>query len=266
MVSGVARGGESDINDLARSLVEKHKDAVVLVEVVVKVKASQGGQSREREHKMEANGTVISPDGLTVVSNSTIDPSAMYERFQVKADASVTGAKIILADGTEHEAKVILTDKDLDMAFVRPKAKVSLPCIEMAKTGPLKLLDGLIAITRLDRKSNREPGAAVSQVLSVISKPRLSYMATGHVFQGCPVFNAQGLVLGLALSRSGAPGLLVLPCEDVLEAAAQVPAPGSEKEPETGAAGALPDQLPVATDGKAVGVPEKKGAPDADGE
>ena len=219
-----AWAGDTDLADTARGLVEKHKDAVVLVEVVVKVKFSQNGQSQEREHKMEGNGTVISPDGLTVLSGRSLDPAPLYARLGIKADASNSGVKIILADGTEHEATVVLTDKTLDLAFVRPKAKVTLPCVDLAKTEPLKLMDNLVSITRLNRQSNREPGVAVTRVLSVVNKPRLRYLCSGEMFQGCPVFTLSGQVLGLALVNSDTNSLAVLPSEDILDAVKQVPA------------------------------------------
>ena len=220
---GAASAGEADLKDTARKLVEKHKDAVVLVEVVVKMKISAGGQSQEREQKLEANGTVITPEGLTVLSNANIDPTAQLARMGMKADISTADVKIVAADGTETEAEIALTDKDLDLAFIKPKGQVKLPCVELKKAADPALLDSLVAVTRLGRKANREPGAALSEVLSIIRKPRVRYVASGQLFQGCPVFNAAGELLGLALMQTdGAAGITVLPCDDILEASKQV--------------------------------------------
>ena len=231
LAGGAAGGGES-VKETARKLVDEHKDAVVLVEVVVKMKLSVGGQSQEQERKFEANGTVITPEGLTVVSNASIDPTAALERMRMKADISTSDVKIVTADGTEHEAEIALTDKDLDLAFIRPKAAAKLPCVELKKGPEPALLDTLVSITRLGRKANREPGVALSEVLAVIRKPRTRYVASGQIFQGCPVFNLAGEPLGLALMHTdGAAGVTVLPCDDILEAAKQV----GQKKPDGGA-------------------------------
>jgi S1-C subfamily serine protease len=228
---GASAGEEAPAEkQAAKKIVERHKDAVVLVEAVVKMKISAGGRTQDREQKMEANGTVITPEGLTVVSNGSIDPSAQLARLGAKADISTSDVKIITADGTEHEAELVLTDKDLDLAFFRPKGQLKLPHLELKKAGEPALLDTLVSITRLGRKANREPGVALSEVLSVIKKPRTRYVTSGQVFQGCPVFNVSGEVLGLALVQTdGAVNISVLPCEDILEAARQV---GQKKEAE----------------------------------
>jgi Trypsin-like peptidase domain len=221
-VSGLSSAAE-DISAVARDILKKNQDSIVLVEVVVKVKYSRGaGKSQEREHRLEVNGTVIRKDGLTLLSNASIDPTANYKRYGLKADATNNSVKIILADGTEHEASVVLTDKDLDMAFVLPKEKVELVPVVLKKSVEPKLLDNMVSITRLDRKSNREPGVGLSRVMSIVRKPRVRFLASGSMFMSSPVFNPEGQVLGVALRRDGGGMVAVLPCEDILEVAGQI--------------------------------------------
>jgi S1-C subfamily serine protease len=224
---------EKKTKKIAQELVEKHKDAIVLVEVVMKITATYNGrQYPDQERKLEINGTVISADGLTVVSSAQADPP-VRKRPGLRVDISTTSVKIILADGTEHDAKIVQTDKDLDMAFVRPKKKITLPFVQLKKAGEPKLLDDLISITRLGRKARRTPGVVASRVLSVIKKPRLRYVASGAIFQGCPVFNSAGEVLGLSLRRtSGGAALAVLTSEDILEIAKDVPAVKAKEKTE----------------------------------
>ncbi len=228
--------GEADAVKTAKGLVAKHKDAIVMVEVVIKIKAFyKGRQVADREQKLEINGTVIKSNGLTVVSNAGADPTSQIpKRPGLKIDTSVTGVKIILADGTEHAAKKVLTDKDLDLAFIRPDdPKLQLPCLELKKAPAPELLDSLVSLTRLGRKASREPGVAITRVLSIIKKPRVRYVASGSIFAGCPVFSSDGKLLGLALRRAGTATLAVLPCADILEIVAQVPAPGKAVETKT---------------------------------
>ena len=52
-----------------RSLLEKHAECVTWVSVTVRVEVSTGGRSMPaQEQKLEALGTVISKDGLTVLA------------------------------------------------------------------------------------------------------------------------------------------------------------------------------------------------------
>ncbi|MHC4914263.1 MAG: serine protease family protein [Planctomycetota bacterium] len=241
-----ARGAEDALKKTARGLLEKHKNAVVLVEVVLKMKISRGTQSRDIERKMEVNGTVIRADGLTVIANSSIDPAAAYRRMGLKVDTSTAGVKIITADDTEHEARVALTDKDLDLAFVLPEAKVELPHVALGKAAAPGLLDSMIALTRMGRKANRQPGVGLSTVQSVVQKPRVRYIPAGMAYLACPVFNSSGEVLGLALRWPEANTVTVLPCEDILEVAAQVKA--GEKKPDDGDAAKkapVPEEKPL---------------------
>jgi hypothetical protein len=158
-----------------------------------------------------------------------------------KQETQVTDVKIVLADGKEYPAKVVLRDKDLDLAFVRPdEAGLALPCIKLAKAPAPKLLDPVIGITRLDRSASREPAVMIGQVMSVITKPRTRYVTMTLVDAGCPIFDAGGRLLGLSLVRQTPGGNggdfsligfmpAVLPCEDILEVAGQVPA--ADKSP-----------------------------------
>ncbi len=228
-----ALAAEDALKKTARDLLEKHKNAVVLVEVVLKMKISRGTQSRDLERKLEVNGTVIRADGLTVISNTSIDPAAGYRRMGLQVDTSTAGVKIITSDDTEHEARVALTDKDLDLAFILPEKKLELPHVTLGKAAAPGLLDSMIALTRMGRKANRQPGVGLSTVQSVIQKPRVRYIPAGMAYLSCPVFNSSGEVLGLALHWPDANNAVtVLPCEDILEVAGQVKA--GEKKPDGG--------------------------------
>ena len=103
----------------------KNQDALVTVKLVVNYNISFGGQEQQKESKTEAMGTVIDPSGLTVISLTTIDPSALMKaqmrggQRDMKIDSEVKDAKIVLADNTEIPAQVVLRDKDLDVAYLR---------------------------------------------------------------------------------------------------------------------------------------------------
>lgn len=247
VLAGVS-AGRADEGAVAtgRAVAEKHRDAIVEVALVLKIKAVMSGrEGNAQEHKIETHGVVIDPSGLTVISNVATDPMAMFggeeaEESGFKMDAMVTDVKIVLADGKEYPSKLVLRDKDLDLAFVRPdEAGLKLPALDLKEGPEPKLLDEMVSLSRMDRSANREPVVTLGRIVSVIRKPRVRYVLGDYVDPGSPVFDASGQILGLALMRPGGSGMsrrmsmssmmpAVLPCADILDVVKQVPPPGKE--------------------------------------
>ena len=62
---------------LWRNLLKENANCVTWVSVTVKLEISAGGRSLPpQEQKLEALGTVIAKDGLTVLSLNKVDPTA----------------------------------------------------------------------------------------------------------------------------------------------------------------------------------------------
>ena len=176
-LASTARGADAALKARARRLLEKHRDAVVTVKLVLSTRMiMMGREMNKRESKNEVTGTVIDPSGLTVTSNFAIDPmSAAMEASaamaggegQFKTETDVVDAKIVLADGTELPARVVLKDKDLDLAFVKPKEERAgrFASLEFRKAADEpQVLDDLILIGRL--------GRAVKRVNSLTRTPK----------------------------------------------------------------------------------------------
>ena len=77
-----------------------------------------------QEQKLEALGTIIAEDGLTVLSLSRVDPTAtLLSRMRAgggTVNVNYTEVLILMQDGTEVPARLVLKDSDLDLAFVLP--------------------------------------------------------------------------------------------------------------------------------------------------
>ena len=226
-----------------RDVFKKNHGSVITLEVVIKSK--MGFRSGEgRESKQEISGTVIDPSGLTAVALSSIDPTSL---FQSKMETEVNDVKLLLPDGSETPAEIVLRDRDLDLAFLRPKTKPATPltALDLTKSAKVDVLDEVISINRLGKVAGRVHCASVERIAAVVQKPRLFYVpgtdktATGL---GCPAFTFDGKVVGLFVMRSlkGGEGVssfsfqssmaaILLPADDVRKIAAQVPAPSEEK-------------------------------------
>lgn len=249
----------------AKELMEKNKDAIVTIKLVTTTRyVYMGRESHKQENKMEVTGTVLDASGLTVLSYYSTDPySAMgdfsYEsggdKVEFKPETSVNELKIVLADGTEIPADFVLKDPDLDLAFVKPKEKLTQapPFIALAKpAAEPEVLDSIISIGRMGREVNRANCVKLGSIDAMVKKPRTFYVCDSGLL-GCPVFNAKGETLGLSVMRkspvkssgfSANMSQVVLPTEDVLEAAKQAAAakPLSEKKDEKKEGEATKDQ------------------------
>lgn len=239
-----------DTATLGRQIRAKNQDALVTVKLVVKHNVTFGGQDRQNESKTEAIGVVIDPTGLTLISLSTIDPSALMKaqmrgaQQEMKVDSEVKDAKIVLADNTEIPAQVVLRDKDLDVAYLRPTDKPAKPltAIDLSKAAKPQLLDEVICLNRLGKIANRVVSVSLERVDALVERPRPFYVlgAGGTSGIGSPVFALNGAPLGIILIRnvpadgdaniatmfSGAAGGLgfmpiIVPAADLLEDAKQ---------------------------------------------
>jgi len=174
------------------------------------------------------------------------------EDTKFKLETELTDVKILLEDGTELPAEVVLRDKDLDLAFVRPKTKPPSPMasVNLGKSGSAQVLDQVITLNRLGQAAGRAYAVSVERINAVVQKPRLFYIPDSTMTSttiGSPAFMPDGKILGVFVMRSvsasgGGMSLfnlrpegltaIILPASDVLKAAQQAPeAKGGEKNP-----------------------------------
>ena len=206
-----------DIAEKGRAILTKNQHAVVTVELVLKNKISipgAGGQSSES--RSDVTGTVIDPSGLTVLSLSATDPGQLIqnimsgmseEDMKFKMETELSDLKILLDDGTEIPAEVVLRDKDLDLAFIRPKSKLATPssAVDLSQSGKAEVLDQVIALNRLGNPAGRAYSASVERISAIVQRPRLFYVpdsAMTNTKLGSPAFTLEGKPLGIFVMRS----------------------------------------------------------------
>ncbi len=253
---GIAQADE--LADQGRALLETHRDAVVTISMVLKQQFSSGGMSQDDESKTDVTGTVIDASGLTVVALSETDPSALIESMMggrmpdMNISSEVAEAKILMRDGSEVSMRIVLRDKDLDLAFLRPLETPEEPMTFVSLDGAVEagLLDQLFVINRLGRVAARAHAVSIERVEAVVERPRRFYVPGKDPTNsglGCPAFSTDGKVVGFmvlrAVSGGGGGGMMdaqdnitpiILPAGDVAEIAAQ--APTVDQVPEEAAA------------------------------
>jgi S1-C subfamily serine protease len=215
-----------------RSLVKRYADAIVTIELVVVVKTGGERGSQSREVKREANGTVISANGLTVTSLALIDPRA-GSAARGGGDAPETEfkeVKLLLTDNTEVPASVVLKDGDLDLAFVAPDpdaaGKREFSYVKLDEPAEAGVLDTYFDVTRVSKALQRTPVVQLSTLVGIVEKPRRLFLASEQSIGG-PLFDAQGRLLGISLVYSAGGrqvGAVILPAADVADIAKQAAA------------------------------------------
>jgi len=242
------------ITTKGQEIIEKNSNAVITLQLVIKQKVSFGGSpSQDNESKVDATGTVINADGLTLVSLSQIDPTVMLESMmagnpqlaQLNMETEIQDAKLVLEDGTEIEAEIVLRDKDLDMAFARPKSKPEEPFdfINLESSADAVYLEEIISLNRLGKVAKRVHAASVERISAIVEKPRKFYVPGNAQTQtglGSPAFSLDGNLIGVFLLKTAqgsgnslgsmmgggmANNLMsiILPTIDIADAASQVP-------------------------------------------
>lgn len=246
-----------DIAEAGRALVAEKSEAVVTIRMVIKETFSFGsGGSDSYESILETTGSVIREDGLLVASLSATDPSKLYEDmfadwedddFKMDIHSEIDEITIILADGEEIPAKIVLRDSDLDLVFIRPEKKADRPFahFDLSKSPSSAQFDQVAVLYRLGKVANRAITAGFPRVLAVMEKPRRLYvLSTWSEMMtwtglGRPVFTLDGHFVGVTVLRiiktvgSGSTSMLmdgenaaaevVVPAADILESAQQAP-------------------------------------------
>ena len=220
-----------------RNLLKDHANCVTWVSATVRVEVSAGGRSMPpQEQKLEALGTIIAEDGLTVLSLSRVDPTAtLLSRIRTpggSVNVNYTEVLLLMQDGTEVPAKLLLKDTDLDLAFVLPikekgekqKKRTFSHVPRSSKTKAPLPLDEVVSLGKLGRNLYRQSTLRKGWVNAVIEKPR-KYFVIENTAPGTPVFDKEANWLGIVvykMDRGRPSSIVTLPADDIDEIAEQV--------------------------------------------
>jgi S1-C subfamily serine protease len=250
--------GAQEVAAAAKKIFSEQQDAVVWLSAVAKISYNAEGAKDspvnipDRESKVESLGTIIDPNGMVVTALSNVDPARDISgreyrtsggTVKIEATANLKEVKIIMPDGTEIPAELVMRDVDLDLAFIKPKpgskeAKgVTFKALDLKNSTPAEVTDDAITLSRADEVLNRAASVTRGQIISVTKKPREFLRATG-ASMGCPTFATDGKIIGITVNRSvrgRSSHAVLIPATDVLEIADQArqAKPAPEKDPKS---------------------------------
>jgi hypothetical protein len=227
------------LEDNARKVYAEYGGSVVSISAVLRIDAP-GAPRGPQERAINVSGTVVGPNGLTVVSATTLSPlSGMTEALEmsgVRPTTSVSQIKIRLANGTEVSARQVLTDEELDLTFLAPESDAGRPAtmprpVIFARGVEAKLFETLIALAGTGELFDWRPVVGPAQVNGIVDAPRRMYLISRSFSNapGTPVFLADGRPLGLTVVRREAASaragrgpqiqqaIVLLPADDLAE-------------------------------------------------
>jgi hypothetical protein len=162
----------------------------------------------------------------------------------VQIQSTIAHVELIGEDGKSVPAAVVLRDKDLDLAFIRPLEKRAepWPFVELKRDAAIEAFDEVIIPYRLGRVAGRLCTATIVRALGTLQKPRKLYVLGDWVAQemGGAAFNLAGEAAGIVVLRrikdartppampmanEADPNVsaVVVPAAAVLDSAAQAP-------------------------------------------
>jgi hypothetical protein len=241
--------------DAGKKIVKKWQDVVVTVKIVNQLRmVVEGREANKAENKAEAIATIIDPSGLAVLPLSVTDPTRIPNLFseaqgrgedspRSNYESTVSDLKMVLPDGKEVPAQVILRDKDLDLTFIRPTVKPEKPllALDLSQNAAPEVLDPVFLMTRLGKVAGYASSISLLRIQSVMKKPRSFFIPDFTADEsglGAPVFTLDGKIIGIMFLRifltpgggagnilGGASGMgiipVILPAADVAEVAKQ---------------------------------------------
>jgi len=229
----------------ALELFNQKKDCVQNLSLVIKVSITpEGGnapaQAQEQEQKKEVLATCIDPKGIFVTSLMEVDPASglngqvinhpMAGKLTLRASSEISDCKILLADGSEIEAEVVLKDEDADLAFIKVKKapEKDFVAIDINNSVEPQILDELVVLSRLGKEMNRENSILRTEVIGISKKPRLRIKAPNGTV-GTPLLTPEGKFVGInvitkpeELKEGSMPESIILPAKDILKAYKQL--------------------------------------------
>ena len=233
----------------ARKVFETNNSKIYGMRGLVKLEASmQAKQVLDREIPSFGIGTVISENMLvtsyrTIRPNPTIPGLSRSQKRALTLNTEVKEIKLVDGSGEEFDAKLVLHDEDLDLAFVAldPNSdnadSWSCEPVNISQDIELSHLDNVVFLSRGNESMRFQPSVRVGQVSTIIKRPRKLY-STSTLVTGGAAFNLEGQYVGMGIRKktgSGGEISAVLPAKYIRKLLPQAIEKANSVEPEESA-------------------------------
>lgn len=277
----LATPARADIKEAARKLHDESQASLVGIKGLLKIDVTMNGQpAGNQESPIWGNGLVVG-DGLVVTAYQTLVPDVAAQAkgggvpAGVEIKTNLAEVKFVDPSGEEYDAKLILHDEDLDLAFLAldPGAENAdaweVAAIAITGDPEVQLLDDVISLSRQSATLRFASVLKIGTITSVVKRPRLLYAVDG-ISPGAPAFAGDGSFLGMVTLRSSAdnkqqPVPVILPAKYLRKLVPQALEKQEELKSGGGGDGAADDAEDAdAPKGPAGGASDEGGAEDSD--
>ena len=181
----------------AKAIMDARVKSIVTVNVVLKMEM----MGKSHEHRLDARGVVVSPQGLIMTRKGIFSPSLSSARNGEKPKFTPLDIKVVFNnEEKEYQAFLVGKDSKLRLAFIQIQEELpdelELAPIDFAgKTKPV-IGEQVVTVLRLDKNFDYAPMFTATRILGHTKKPRKAFLVGGQFPPGLPVFNLSGEVLG----------------------------------------------------------------------
>jgi len=178
---------------------------LVTVKFVLKMKMGNFG---DQETETEVTGTMISPEGLVLCSNTSLGGfMGIISRFAGQDfSAQPTDLKVLVGDDNQGvEAEFIARDTELDLAWIRiKKPDKKYTCLDLTKAARPAIGDPILCVHRMDKYFDRTAVVSEGRIGGITKKPRELFVPTAGsaADMGVPVYTPAGELIGLTIIQT----------------------------------------------------------------
>ncbi len=193
--AALARADESETY---KALIDSKSKSVVTVRIVTKTEVSYGGRSQTNESRGEAQGVIVSKDGLILMSYS---PFRSEDNGEISIKSTPTEIKVVFeSEEKEFESELVATDKKINLAFLKVKNLEGhdVTPVDFASAAEVDVGTKLAQVTRLGKGFDYAPEIATGMISGRVKKPRKAFTVDGSIGDmGLPVYTLKGDVVGV---------------------------------------------------------------------
>lgn len=180
--------------DTYKALTEKHAAALITIKFIPQM------PNGDKRSEVTSTGTVISPDGVILASNSQVGGNPMGG-----PGITPTEIEILFGEDTSGpKAEIIGRDSELDLAWLKITDELEKPLayLDLKEDATPGIGDQVYSIRLMDEYFGRAPYVKSFKIAAMLKKPRklIAPELVWNVdseFVGLPTFSADGKTVGL---------------------------------------------------------------------
>ena len=198
----------------ARKVFADRAPSVLGVRGVLKISVSQNGRQANAQERPVWSNAVCVGDRMFVAAYRSLYLNVSPrggKQSGVELESELSELKLIDEKGEEYDAKLVLHDEDLGLAFIvqTPSAEsvevLSVKAVELPEEVAVAHLDQLISIGRMAERWRYQPKVWTSEVTAIVERPR-KVIHMNRISTSTPVFTRKGELAGLTVVMKSRPG------------------------------------------------------------